>query len=348
MDIQTQTAGERPVNKDTFVPFQGGQASSWSLFREAAPYLSDEWGVFSTEDMKQYLVNKGVNQSTASATVFLWSDPTERLGFRRFRRSGPRRQGVSTPSEPVVRNELAGETKAGIPPRRAASGEPPKVVAVGERARHSFTEEDRAKAMEVRRSRKGTGKRKVGEAADRAYFHAWAKSMDLDGRTSYSRWAKHMGEGRSFMWRKRNERFAVSAGGRLDGFYLNEIGLDRLREYEPEAYEKLMEFQRKSAAPEAVNTEAVNDRREQEKPTVAYTTETPRHGHQPSNQPQTKLGEMLAQRLAAKQPQEATLSEGDRELIRSLIHALQEHGQLLAKNTEASNVLHRDVAALLG
>lgn len=86
---------------------ESGIRKAEEVLREALPYISDARGVFHTRDARDYLNNLGFQDGTSTSTVYRWSDPTNLIGYRRFRRYSPR-VNVSTPPEKSFENRLTG------------------------------------------------------------------------------------------------------------------------------------------------------------------------------------------------------------------------------------------------
>lgn len=90
---------------------------------EVLPYASDINGVFRTGDATAYMKALGYAPGTSAATIFRWSDPTERVGYRRYRLT-PRNNAIQPPELPR-KNFMSGTMKvpgwsAAKPPRAYA------------------------------------------------------------------------------------------------------------------------------------------------------------------------------------------------------------------------------------
>jgi hypothetical protein len=224
-------------------------ASAAEAFRDAVPYCADRWGVFKSSDAKAWLVkHTGITESTANATVFSWSDPTERFGYRRFRET--RRYNAMAASEPVVENELSGTIY--VPDWPLTDTEKPN------------------KASKI--SKADASDRMASNDLDTLFFDAITKVVREDGSFVRREMFDQMGDGATERWGVAFHTRAKKWWPRVSrGFYrLNNEGRKHVIGWQPP--------RPKPAAIEAVeqqpiNTEAANDRTTHSEALVVMTTD---------------------------------------------------------------------------
>lgn len=204
--------------------------SSMDILRYVLPYVSDENGVFRTTEAKHYLVKEhGYTEGTANSAIFHASDPTERVGYRRFRRIGARSSSAS-PSEAAFRNDMSGKQeipgwKRLPPPVTRLAGRRPVNMPVSREAVENIIANGRDQPRTIQ-------SRRTPEEVDKEWITLVARELTEDG--TFYRDVAMAGQPVTYSptFHRKVDRYATKL---VPGSYrLNAEGLVLLRRYYPE------------------------------------------------------------------------------------------------------------------